>query len=324
MKPSRALTFAALLGLAATARAVIVAGGDGTQNTTAPAADDFGFANVARVWNSANGFYNSGVYLGHGWVLTAYHVVRDGTGGFLFRDVIFRDSSAVDHTFTIQPGSGVRLRNADDSFTDLALFHLDSEPAFLGSIAVAATTPLGGESVVLAGFGVNRSASETHWDVSGDTWTETTNAGNAQGYQWAGGQSLRWGTNTLAFGATPSDRTTVIDDGFGLATSIATSFENLAGEAQGAVGDSGGGLFHKSGATWELAGILTAIDTANGQPANTAVFGNATYAVDLATYRDQIVAVVPEPTSAVTLALSLATLGARRWRRRSRGVSFLK
>ena len=45
----------------------IVAGGDGSQNTTAPA-DDPGFANI--------GIRGSGsaVYLGDGWVLTATHV----------------------------------------------------------------------------------------------------------------------------------------------------------------------------------------------------------------------------------------------------------
>ena len=48
------------------ARAVILASGDGTGNTEAPA-DDFGFANVGAM-------AETGVYLGNGWVLTANHV----------------------------------------------------------------------------------------------------------------------------------------------------------------------------------------------------------------------------------------------------------
>src|SRR5262245_25626529 len=117
------LIFTGLLYLAALAgaRAVVVATGDGTQNATAPV-DDFGFANVGKVYNSFNGFYNSGVYLGNGWVLTAYHVVRDGSGGFLFNDVIFRDPVFGDTTFAVNTATAVRLQNADTTFTDLALF----------------------------------------------------------------------------------------------------------------------------------------------------------------------------------------------------------
>jgi hypothetical protein len=45
---------ALVLILLAPSRAVIVANGDGTQNTTAPA-NDFGFANVGQVFDSADG-----------------------------------------------------------------------------------------------------------------------------------------------------------------------------------------------------------------------------------------------------------------------------
>src|SRR5580704_15894094 len=55
----------------------IVAGGDGTQNTTPPA-DDPGFANVGIRGSG------SGIYLGNGWVLTAAHV---GAGWVWFNGV---------------------------------------------------------------------------------------------------------------------------------------------------------------------------------------------------------------------------------------------
>src|SRR5262245_20194431 len=128
------------LAVLADTQAVVVATGDGTQNTTAPG-DDFGFANVGKVYNSFNGFFNSGVYLGNGWVLTAYHVVQDGSGGFLFNDVVFRDPVFGDTTFVVNATTAVRLQNADTTFTDLALFRLTTTPTFLSPVTIASALP---------------------------------------------------------------------------------------------------------------------------------------------------------------------------------------
>jgi hypothetical protein len=71
--------------------------------------------------------------------------------------------------------------------------------------------------------------------------------------------------------------------------------QDSAHEAQAAEGDSGGGLFVKNDGSWELGGILFAITNFGGQPANSAFYGNLTYAVDLSFYRSAILAVTARP-----------------------------
>jgi hypothetical protein len=305
------ITSAFCLAAAGSARAVVVAGGDGTQNTTAPG-DDFGLANVGRVFNTANGFYNSGVYLGNGWVLSAYHVVRDlNSTGFLFGSVVFRDPVLGDTAFTVNPATAVRLQNADASFTDLALFRLTTTPTFLSAVSIASTLPSAGTAVTMAGNGLNRQAGLTYWDIdNSNVWTETTPPGEASGYKEINGsQSVRWGTNTIKVGPTTADT------GFGNMTVFTTDFDNTANQAQASPGDSGGAVFYKNGATWELVGIMDATAGYPGQPDFTAVFGDETYAASLPAYRSQIVATVPEPGS---LGLGLAGATVLGWRRRRR------
>jgi hypothetical protein len=310
------------------ARAIVLYGGDGTQNTTPPA-DDFGFRNVGQVFNTADGFFNSGVYLGRGWVLSAYHPVRNGAGGFQFGTVLFRDAAGNDVPFSVDPSSAVRLKNPDNTPTDLALFRLTAEPSFLPELRLASVTPLGGSSVVMEGNGLNREPDETHWNVNTapnpDVWTETAGPGDRQGYKWgSSGQALRWGNNELEFNVLPTNRTFTVNGSFGAVVSVKTDFDSLNGQAQGAGGDSGGAVFYKNGSTWELIGILHTVDSFNGQPGNTAVFstglsgGNNTFAADIPTYRDQILAVVPEPSSALLVLSAGALFGLRRSRKPSR------
>jgi hypothetical protein len=285
--------------------AVVVAGGDGTQNTTAPA-DDFGFAHVGRVFDTLDGFYTSGIYLGHGWVLSAYHPVRNATlDGFLFGDVIFGGIS-----YGVNASSAIRLKNADNSLTDLALFQLNAEVPGLNPLVISASTPSGGSSVILAGNGLNREPGLTHWDA---LWNETAAPGVHSGYKAAGGQSLRWGTNNLE--GIAINLVTDVNAGFGVVRSIRTDFDNVSGEAQAIVGDSGGGLFYKRGASWELLGIVHAVSPSAGQPPNTAVFSNITFAANLPDYRSQIISVVPEPSSAATITAAALFLLHRRQRR---------
>ena len=281
------------------------------------------------MFNTADGFFNSGVYLGHGWVLTAYHPVRDGSGGFQFGSVLFRDAVGNVVSFTVDPSSAVRLKNANNTFTDLALFRLTTEPTFLPDVPLAATTPLGGSSVILAGNGLNREPAETHWNVdtapNPDVWTETTGPGDRQGYKWGNlGQAVRWGNNELEFNVLPTNRTFNVNTGFGAVVCVKTDFDSISGQAQGAGGDSGGGVFYKNGSTWELVGIMDTVDAFDGQPGNTAVFGsglasgNNTFSADIATYRSQILAVVPEPTTALLVVGGAAIFGLRRNRNSQR------
>src|SRR5262245_45287803 len=107
------------LAAAVPAQAVIVAQGDGTQNLTAPA-DDFGWANVGLVTDSQDGILIGGVYLGNGWVLSAYHGVRNASlTGFQFGTVYFGGVG-----YTVDAATASRLHNQDSSLADVSIFRL--------------------------------------------------------------------------------------------------------------------------------------------------------------------------------------------------------
>jgi hypothetical protein len=298
-------------------RAIIVAGGDGTQNTTAPATNDFGFANVGQVFDTADGIYIGGVYLGNGWMISAYHGVRNGSGGFTFGDV-----SLAGNSYTVDAQSAVRLTSGG-SPADLVVFHLTGAEPNLPSVSLSAVTPAPASTLAMAGNGRNRATSETHWDVNTltepDTWTVTPSPGDRQGFLYAPGATMRWGNNIRT-----TDTLLTTDIGFGLTTLFRTSFSKditaVPNEAQAAPGDSGGGVFYFSGLNWELSGIMLAVGSSNGQPAETAVFGNETFIADIATYRSQIVSIVPEPSTGMLAGLGVFGFAARRRPRRSTRV----
>jgi hypothetical protein len=236
------------------AQAVLIATGDGTGNTTAPA-DDPGFANVGtRDLQTA-------LYLGNRWVLTANHV---GFGNAVFGGV----------TYTAVAGSKLRLVNPNATNADLQMFKIIETPP-LPPLEIADTAPPIGAEVVLIGHGRNRGAA-TSYTFGGETW---------EGWIWGGGHAMRWGTNTVA--SAPAS--------FGSTWGFTTAFDPIASggpphEAQAAIGDSGGGVFLTSGGVWRLVGVLYARDVHPGQPPETSLYGNPTWAANLATYRAQIVA----------------------------------
>lgn len=265
-------------------RALAVVDSSSTTNTSNPG-DGSPWGNVGTV----NG--STGEYLGNGWVLTAYHV---GSGSITF-DI---------GTFAAD-GQSVRLKNADNSNADLLLFHLTLTPS-LPSLALSSATPVAGSAVDMMGFGRIRGSSEKNY-----TWTGHT--GN--GFDWSAGGQKSFGTNTIAAGGLVT-----VNDGFGINESFVTDFTQstpgpaTAHEAQAALNDSGGAIFFKNGSTWELSGIMYAIDDtiggSNGQPGSIAVYGNVTYSADIASYRSQINAAIPEPSEWALLAVGALTLGA--------------
>jgi len=195
------------------------------------------------------------VYLGHGWVLTANHVGdTDVTlGGVVYPHV---------------PGSRVTFTNSDASVPDLSAYRIDPHPDF-PVLPIRASTPAAGTPVVMIGHGLDRAAPVT-WN-------------GYAGFVTAGTQSIRWGTNEV--------------EGAGLldaSAAFATVFDptGSAHEAQGVYGDSGGAVFAKNAqGVWELAGIMFSVGLYDEQPSYV-LEGNFTYAVDLASYRDQIIATV--------------------------------
>jgi hypothetical protein len=305
------LLLAAALLAAATApsRGVIVAGGDGTQNTTAPA-DDFGFEEVAQLPEAG------GIYLGNGWILCAYHEVCDAskTGFNPIPNVTLNGTS-----YSADSSTAVRLSNGDGSMTDLALFRLTAVPPDLPGVTIASVTPAQGAGVTLAGYGHDRAVDETHWLIDPDThvWTETSGAGDAQGYLWAPTRELRWGVSTLtAF--SDGSATEMVNDAYGVTQMFLTGFSSQDGSALASVGDSGGGVFQEIGSSWVLAGTMLDLGNLDGQPDSTAVFGDVTASADLSAYRAQILAIIPEPGSAGLLLAGAGALAATR--RRKHGV----
>jgi hypothetical protein len=241
------------LCLAWPSHAVIIDSGDGTGNTSAPS-DDPGWAHVGTKGGATV------IYLGNGWVLTANHV---GIGDVVFQGVLY---PAVE-------GSSIRLQNDSGPPPDLRVFRIDPRPV-LPILPIRDSTPTVSTAVTMIGHGRNR-GSATSWNPPGP-------GGPIKGYEWGVGKSMRWGTNVVGGSGTVLDT-----------ESFYTDFSERRGtthEAQAANGDSGGAVFIKDQGVWELAGVMFAIGEYANQPAELALYGNLTYAADLAPYRDQIIA----------------------------------
>ena len=234
-------------------------------------------------WSNAgncNGY--SCVYLGSGWVLTANHV---GPVTAYFEGLPYPWVS----------GSDVRLHNSTNGYADLVMFRLYPPYPPLAALAIRSTTPSTGTSLVMIGNGRDRGAATT-WSGLG-------------GYQWAPTASKRWGKNVVEFGTAfePDLATDVFTTDFDESHPI-----HSKDEAQAATGDSGGAVFAGN----ELAGIMIAIGTYVGQPAETALYTNETFVADLSVYRDEIVTTMPEPAGGLwagaALLAVLANAGTRR------------
>ena len=263
-----------VLGSAGDARAVVISFGDGSGNTTAPVGD-FGWSYVGAI-NGASGVYLGGSG-GTGWVLTANHV---GSGDFVTSDGLRYNSVA---------NSGFQFGNSDLYAFQVAV-GTGTGLSLLGNLNLAGSAPVDGSALTMIGYGYDRSPESTTWyvDTTPATWSWSTSEFNGwdstfQGYQELSTSTKRWGTN-LSSGVINYSGTSVIQ------TTFTT---DPAHGAQGAGGDSGGGVFSIFGAGYQLSGIMMEISTYNNQPAYTAVAsnslqGNLTYSIDISAYANQI------------------------------------
>ena len=236
-------------------------------NTNAPA-DGVPWANMGNV-NGA-----SGIYVGAGWVLTAWHV---GANDILLNGAFYHYDGTVN-----------RLTNSNGTGTDLILFHLSTLPP-LPRLTLASRTPSPSSVVDFVGFG----------HISGSTQTLIN---GAPGFYWSTGGFKSWGNNRVNVGGV-----TTINAGAGDVVAFNTDFSapglgQTSDEAQAAAGDSGGGVFQQGGSTWQLVGVIDTIDVSPTQPGDTAVYGNLTYAADMATYGPQVTAILASTLPALTIS----------------------
>ncbi len=200
------------------------------------------------------------VHLGNGWVLTANHV---GAGSPIFGGV----------AYPVVAGSTVQLRSPDSALADLRMFRVNPTPP-QPPLRVYPSAPLPGTDVVMIGRGRDR-GEPTIWNGIG-------------GWLHAATSSMRWGTNRVSASSLDVLGTRAFEMSF--SERRATTWE-----AQATTGDSGGAVFLQYGGAWYLAGILYAVGPFEGQPSDTALFGNASYAAQLSDYHAEVSALLESP-----------------------------
>jgi hypothetical protein len=262
--------------------AVVIGSGNGSGNTNAPSGSngDLGWNYVGMV-NGGSGVY-LGAYGGANWVLTAGHVYNDGgSRNFSINGAVYQSVS----------GSGTNIAGLDLYAYQITVGQ-GTGLSLLSNLTLAGTSPATGETLTMIGNGKDRADSRTYWNVNTGstpyTWSEVRPPVffNASGYKQLSSNSKRWGSNQ-ADGVVTVNSTSMIQ----------TTFDSgIPNEAQAAVGDSGGGVFVlMNDGSYQLAGIMDLVENYSGQPDNTAVFGNLTYSIDVASYRSAILDSVPEP-----------------------------
>lgn len=280
-------------------RAVVISVGNGSGNTNAPI-NDMGWSYVGAV-NSGSGVYLGGGN-GVGWVITAGHVYNDGGS---------RNFSINGTSYSAISGNGYQLGSIDLYVYEITVGS-GTGLSLLSDLTLAGTSPSVGSTLTMIGNGLDRDPSLTTWYVNTAqnpySWSTNWFAGAAiaQGYQELGTSSKRWGNN-LSDGLTNINSTEMIQ----------TTFSTASGHgSEVAVGDSGGGMFTSNGSGYQLSGIIDLKTAYSGQPNNTAVFGNASYGIDIASYKSEILLItgIPEPSSILLglLGMGLLVFGLRR------------
>ncbi|QYY36582.1 hypothetical protein [Ruficoccus sp. ZRK36] len=285
----RIILFSLGLALTATLSHAIVNASSPGGNLSAPTGkdgqpEDPGFASMVKVRGGA------AAYLGNGWFLTPRHVspsliVIDGKK--------LKREDVIDKTHAFKKA-------------DLQLIHLKEAPN-LPVAEIATTAPTPGTEVIMIGAGITAVDHMTYWKVDQSTrpwtWTEVSdpkeaNMAGVLGHnprQW----EMSWGTNRiLGEGDQPIPGQALVTDFSG------DPAQQTAYEAQATSQDSGGCFFMKTEDGWKLCGMIVTVGrlypnqpgiytTEGGERViGSGLFGNLTVAINLALYRDEIMAIV--------------------------------
>ncbi len=303
--PSWFLLVAMIAMSSSPARALIV---ENTAGTTVAPADDPG-------WNFVTGQGSRNfVYLGNGWVLSAFHVGVPTASELLH----FPGGS-----FNVIPNQAFIVKNPVgqglSTDTDLRMFRINGDvgtPSFsIGSQQIFESTPEAQREVVFIGPGPSRQEPQFNWNVQvvagtkNDIWTEVETGGTYHGYKavQTDDDVKRWGKNQIAdeeqlVGGNDNDLRFPLQLQLGVGLrdimSMVTKFDapgqgGITNEAQVVSGDSGTAIFFNRNGQWELIGIVNALySTFENQPGplsnppstSTAIYGNYTTFADLSYY----------------------------------------
>lgn len=230
----------------------------------------------------------TGVYLGNGWVMTAYHVYDDRTD----HPVTFFDGRICNEV----ANSGSQIPN-----TDLALFRISNAPA-LTPLTIKTDPVSAGDNLLITATGLQQEATTTTWWYNrfDKSWVESDTRPSGSGWNESEGyktidhntRTWTWGTNTVL-------NPDVVNDM--VPTKLFSSdFDKQANEAQFVIYDSGAPVFiQNSFGQYELAGIALLVDGYTGTNAPeigySAIYGLNSYFADLSEYN--INTLIPEPAT---------------------------
>mgnify|MGYP001170042750 CR=1 FL=1 len=300
-----ALTLAALV---APGNAMLYYNLGNAANTTDPGTG-VPFDSVGKITTAdGSGISGSAIYLGGGYVLTAHHVTTNATFSHVtFGSTVYQvDMTAFSGSMSIQVEPGV----------DMKILKLTTAPDIAPVNLLSAPIENFSEAATLVGWGNGRDPSA----ALGETvvpWGNTTTSAH------------RWGLNVPRFTETLSyDSYSCVDLIITILGGPAPTYDPPGvgdAEAALAVYDSGGGLFQEINGTWYLVGLAVATDI-NGvstfgddQPFVESQ-GDFNYFVRISSYYDSILAIIPEPSTATLLGMTLfsAALVFGRGRRNAR------
>lgn len=288
--------------LCATSQALVVA----TNDTTVNPASYPGWTQGDPGWENVTVGGPNYVYLGNGWLLSAWHV---GVSNAVFSNGTF--SPIAGQNFSVRnPPPSLANGMSLSTYTDLQLIRINGDPG-LPSVSIATQSPptsgTAGSQVMFVGHGPTRLATETQWSVDTNSstwvWNVVPSGGNFRGYMTNSPQVKAWGTNRLA---NPSNYQSAFK---GILNSTTAAFEltepdsskrdvltmvsqfdqpgqngALPQESQGVSGDSGSAVFYRNGSQWQLAGIVNSILIYNSQSVAWGVYGDVTTFADLSYY----------------------------------------